>query len=135
MIKMFATCPPRPKRQLRFQAADLTQLESLPRGEVYLLANVLHLFREWRSILRNVLSHMPANAQLAILEATAVGASGAFFDLQVHLRSARGGGLIKPARLEEYLFRCGLELSRSELGIVKDPLDREYILWLGTKRV
>jgi hypothetical protein len=135
VIEMLATCPPRLGTRLRFHAADLTKIASLPKGEVYLLANVLHLFRGWRKILRNVLSLMPANAQLVVLEATPAGASGAFFDLQVHLRSVRGGGLLKPATLENFLFDCGLRaFARRELGTVKDPLDREYSLWLGTKR-
>lgn len=134
VIDMLDANNSRLEARLRFHAADLTKISSLPKGDVYLLANVLHLFRGWRSILRNVLALMPGNSQLAVLEATSQGAPGAFFDLQVHLRSAQGGGLIEPTSLEKFLRQCGLQdLSRRELDMVVDPLDREYWLWLGTK--
>ena len=134
VIDMLAP-PPRPGGHIRLQEVDLTKIIALPEGEVYLLANVLHLFRGWRKILRTVLSLMPANARLVVLEATNTGSSGAFFDLQVCIRSERGGGLIQPASLEKFLLCCGLdELSREELGSAQDPLERQYNLWLGIKR-
>ena len=123
-----------PSPRISFYGIDLTKLDDLPRADVYLLSNVLHLLPEWRQVLRHVARCAPSGASIAIFEAERGGASGALFDLQVHLRSGCVGGLLDPAAIHEQLLTLGFQSIRS-LPILDtmDPYERQYSLLIASQ--
>lgn len=84
----------------------------LPIGEVYLLANVLHLFQNWADVVREIAKELPSSAKLVVMEASLNEREGALFDLQVHIRSGFVGGLIDHNDLIEAAERAGLAVER-----------------------
>src|SRR5205807_6205865 len=57
-----------PSGRVKFIGADLTNLKSIPSGDVYLLANVLHLLPKWQGVLSRVVKAMRPGSQLIVME-------------------------------------------------------------------
>lgn len=126
--------PARAGGRLEFLPIDLTQSWTLPPADLYLFGNVLHLFDSWRDIVWRAIGELPRGGGLAILEASPEGASGALFDLQVHLRSGLRGGLLAPADIEGLLR--GTDLSSLQFfsyDDAADPFRRRYGLWVARR--
>lgn len=120
--------------RLRFLGADLLQRPSLPPGDIYLLANVLHLLPGWPEALRHVVEQAPISSFIVIMEANPGGPAGRLFDLQVHLRSGGITGLLRPVDVESELVSLGLsEAHVLETFDESDPFQREYQLWIARK--
>lgn len=103
-------------------------------ADVYLLANVLHLLPAWPGVIARVARAMPVGARLLVFEADPSGPAGRLFDLQVHLRSGRRGGLLQPVDVVRAVEAAGLRL-RSVLT-TSSPADvyrRQYMLWVAGK--
>jgi hypothetical protein len=114
--------------RIAFGGLDLLERPlALPRGDVYLLANVLHLFQHWDEILSDVAESLPPKAILVIMEASSTGNEGALFDLQVHIRSGFLGGLIDHERLTIVAARAGLKMQHEyQVSDEKDVFRRNY---------
>jgi hypothetical protein len=101
--------PTRNAPQVSFAGMDLRNDPLiLPQGEVYLLANVLHLFEDWEHLLGRIVDVLPLNAIVVVMEAAADGSEGALFDLQVHIRSGCVAGLIENRALRASAANNGL---------------------------
>jgi hypothetical protein len=121
--------------RLRFLGADLLQHPSLPPGDIYLLANVLHLLPGWPEVLRHVGEQAPISSFIVIMEANPIGPAGRLFDLQVHLRSGGITGLLRPVDVKSILVSLGLsEVHVLETFDENDPFQREYQLWIAQKK-
>lgn len=119
-----------PSDRVDLRSIDLSTSFGLPaNGEVYLLSNVLHLFDDWKRILRLVADAVPVGKHLAVLEATPNDTPEAkLFDLMLHIRGGGHGSLVD---MHEVVETLGSNWSSTinELGI--DPFDffgREYRL-------
>ncbi len=122
------------ENDVSFYGADLRELTSLPTGDVYLAANVLHLLPDWEKTLATVMDLIPKSAQVCIIEANPEGNAGRLFDLQVHLRSGGVGGLLPPSVIKSALLRLRLsDITQHEFHDAKDPFKRQYNLWIATK--
>jgi hypothetical protein len=103
-------------------------------ADVYLLANVLHLLPGWLGVIGRVAGAMPAGARLLVFEADPSGPAGRLFDLQVHLRSGRRGGLLQPGDVARAIGTAGLRLQ--SVLTTSSPTDlyrRRYTLWVAGK--
>lgn len=120
--------------KVTFEGVDLEHFDTLPRGDIYLLANVLHLLPQWRDVVRAVAHTMPQDSVLAIMEADADTPSGRLFDLQVHLRSGLRGGLMTRGDIAAAMSGVGLEqIAVMDTKDDSDPFDRSYALLLGRR--
>jgi hypothetical protein len=117
-----------------FCGADLRDVKSLPLGDVYLLANVLHLLPDWRTVLGNIVSLVSCSSKICVIEADPCDDAGRLFDLQVHLRSGGIAGLIQPDVMTSELSHIGLtEISHRDFLDENDPFQRRYHLWIATR--
>jgi hypothetical protein len=116
--------------------ADLNSKWIVPRGQVYLVANVLHLLPRWRSTVEHIAKFMSADAVLVIMEADPTPPSGKLFDLQVHLRGGRSAGLIEPAEIIRVLNELGMSTDRRVTNPEPaDPFERTYHWWFARHRI
>jgi ubiquinone/menaquinone biosynthesis C-methylase UbiE len=119
--------------RLQFYGSDLSDLKELPAGDLYLLANVLHLVPDWKIILRTVVRLIAKPSLVCVFEADQYNESGRLFDLQVHLRSGGTGGLISPEDIRLALSSLGLtQLHELTFSDERDPFKRQYYLWVAT---
>jgi len=134
-IKKLLLMKKRLSSRLVFCGMDLSKCSRFEfQGDVYLLANVLHLLQNWREVLFHVISQIRSNSLLSIMEAIPFDKAGILFDLQVHLRSGGLGGLILPAEIESALISANLSIiKRIENKEPVDPFQRKYLLWICRK--
>lgn len=121
--------------RLVFLGMDLNECSQFEfQGDVYLLANILHLLPNWRRILFHVVDQIPPKSLLAILEANSSDKAGILFDFQVHLRSGGYGGLISTQEIDSAIVTANLRLlKKTENSDINDPFQRNYILWICQK--
>lgn len=121
--------------RVAFVGADLNDECAVPSGDVYLLANVLHLLPRWRRSIEHIARCMSPDATLVIMEADPTPAAGKLFDFQVHLRSGTAAGLVPPMEIEETLNALGLTVERqTAMPDASDPFDRTYHWWFAHNR-
>lgn len=120
--------------RIEFLGADLLQYPIIPNGDLYLLANVLHLLPGWNEVVRKVVEQASKHSLVAIMEANPSGPEGRLFDLQVHLRSGGNTGLLQPVDINLILISLGLlNVHCLENFDDNDPFQRKYHLWIGQK--
>ncbi|MBV9125546.1 MAG: hypothetical protein JO112_19530, partial [Planctomycetes bacterium] len=123
------------RTRLRTGDLDLNDFTGVPGpADLYLLANVLHLFPDWPRVVATAAVSMPATARLAIFEAEKDTAAGRLFNLQVHMRAGFRAGLLPDAEVEEVLRANGLDqITVKYLQRSDDPFRRRYRLWLARR--